>query len=60
MSLVCPGCVTYGKDLIEAKKMALDAIKSYIASLKKHKEPVPTDEESFFSSVEVKKTPVHA
>jgi len=55
-----PGCVTYGKDLIEAKKMAVDAIKSYIASLKKHKEPVPTDEESFFSSVEVKKTPVHA
>lgn len=31
-----PGCVTYGKTLEEAKKMAKDAIKAYIASLKKH------------------------
>ena len=54
-----PGCVSYGKDLKEAKKMAIDAIKAYISSLKKHKEPVPTDEENFFSSVEVKKIPLH-
>lgn len=33
-----PGCITYGKDLAEAKEMAVDAIKGYIASLKKHKE----------------------
>ena len=38
------GCITYGKDLEEAKKMAEDAIKAYIASLKKHKEPIPSDE----------------
>ena len=31
-----PGCVTYGKSLTEARKMAKDAIKAYIASLKKH------------------------
>lgn len=31
-----PGCVTYGKDLNEAKKMAKEAIKAYLASLKKH------------------------
>lgn len=49
-----PGCITYGKDLKEAKKMAKDAIGGYIASLKKHKEPVPTDEESFIGSVELK------
>ena len=55
-----PGCVSYGRNLIEAKKMAVDAVKGYIASLRKHKEPVPSDEESFFSSVEIKKTPVHA
>lgn len=36
-----PGCVSYGKNLIEAKKMAIDAIKGYIASLKKHGEEIP-------------------
>ncbi|OQX01045.1 antitoxin HicB [Candidatus Parcubacteria bacterium A4] len=54
------GCVTYGKDLKEAKKMAIDAINVYIASLKKHKESIPTDEESFFASVDVKNSPVYA
>ena len=54
-----PGCVTYGKDLTEAKKMAVDAVKGYIASLKKHREPIPTDEENFFSSIEVKRVLVH-
>ena len=33
-----PGCITYGKNLQEAKEMAIDAIKGYIISLKKHKE----------------------
>ena len=50
-----PGCVSYGKNLVEAKKMILDAIMGYLASLKKHGEEVPTDEESFFTSVEVVK-----
>jgi len=54
-----PGCVTYGKNLAEAKKMAVDAVKGYIASLKKHREPIPTDEENFFSSIEVKRVLVH-
>ena len=54
-----PGCVSYGKDLREAKKMITDAIKGYLASLKKHRELVPTDEESFFTSVEIKRTPVY-
>lgn len=55
-----PGCISYGKDLEQAKKMAIDAIKAYITSLKKHKEKIPTDKENFFSSVEIKNTPVHA
>ncbi len=38
-----PGCVTYGRTLAEAKKMAKDAISGYVASLRKHNEPVPTD-----------------
>jgi len=36
-----PGCVTYGRTLPEARKMAKDAISGYIESLKKHQEPVP-------------------
>lgn len=46
-----PGCVTYGRDLKEAKKMASDAICGYITSLKKHREPIPSDEETFIGSV---------
>jgi len=29
-----PGCVSYGKDLEKAKKMATDAIKGYIKNIK--------------------------
>jgi len=36
-----PGCVTYGRTLLEAEKMAGDAIAGYIESLVKHKEPLP-------------------
>ncbi len=42
---ILPGCVTYGRTLAEAKEMAKDAISGYIESLKKHKEPIPTDDE---------------
>jgi predicted RNase H-like HicB family nuclease len=38
-----PGCITYGKTLEEAKKMALDAIKAYLESLKKHDEQIIDD-----------------
>ncbi|PIT93522.1 antitoxin HicB [Candidatus Falkowbacteria bacterium CG10_big_fil_rev_8_21_14_0_10_43_11] len=48
-----PGCISYGKNLTEAKKMARDAIKGYITSLKKHHEPVPTDDEVFISSINI-------
>jgi len=40
------GCVTYGRTLSEARKMAKDAIRGTIESLKKHKEPIPTDDET--------------
>lgn len=49
-----PGCITYGKNLQEAKQMAVDAIRAYLASLKKHKEPIPTEQSSFVTSVELK------
>jgi antitoxin HicB len=38
---VLPGCVTYGRTLAEARKMAKDAISAYIESLKKHGAPIP-------------------
>ncbi len=48
-----PGCVTYGKNLTEAKKMAKEAIGAYLASLKKHEEIAPNDEHSFFSTMKL-------
>lgn len=36
-----PGCVTQGETKEEALSMVKDAIEGYIASLKKHGEPVP-------------------
>jgi len=38
-----PGFVTYGRTLEEAREMAKDAIAGYIASLRKHNEPITTD-----------------
>ena len=42
-----PGCVTYGRTLAEARKMAKDAASGYIASLRKHGEAIPTDDGGF-------------
>ena len=39
-----PGCVTYGKDVEEAKAMAKEAIELYIESLEAHGEEVPSEE----------------
>src|SRR5579863_7152810 len=48
-----PGCVTYGRTLPEARKMAKDAISGYIKSLKKHKQPIPTDDETLVASLDL-------
>lgn len=48
-----PGCVTYGRTLEEAKKMAIDAIQGYLVSLRKHKESVPNDDESFITTLDL-------
>jgi predicted RNase H-like HicB family nuclease len=47
-----PGCVTYGRDVDEAKEMAKDAISGYIASLRKHKDPIPSDDETLLTSMD--------
>jgi len=38
-----PGCITYGKDLDEARTMVREAIEAYLESLQKHSEPIPDD-----------------
>ncbi|MGH7869289.1 MAG: type II toxin-antitoxin system HicB family antitoxin [Candidatus Dormibacteraceae bacterium] len=48
-----PGCVTCGRTLAEAREMARDAISGYIESLRKHKEPVPTDSETLVTSLDL-------
>jgi len=48
-----PGCVTYGRTLVETRKMVKDAITGYIESLRKHKEPIPTDEETLVASLDL-------
>lgn len=52
-----PGCVTYGKTIEEAKKMATDAISLYIDTLKEDGEPIPSDSENFttFIPIEIPK-----
>lgn len=55
-----PGCITYGKNLEEAREMAIDAIRAYIASLKKHHEPIPSDGKNFVSIVSVPESVVPA
>ncbi len=55
-----PGCVTYGKDLKEAEKMAKDAIKLYLESLKAHKESMPNDGKSFIGSIDLDFPVAHA
>jgi len=46
-----PGCITYGRNLKEARRIAADAIQGYLLSLKKHKELIPSDDETFIGSV---------
>ena|ERR1700737_200689 len=50
---VLPGCVTYGRTLAEAKDMVKEAIAGYIASLKKHDEPIQTDDETLVASLDL-------
>ena len=48
-----PGCITWGKNLADARRMATDAIRAYLTSLKKHGELIPSDEEALVSAVDV-------
>jgi len=48
-----PGCVTYGRTVDEAREMAKDAISGYIASLRKHKDLIPTDDNTLVASLDL-------
>jgi predicted RNase H-like HicB family nuclease len=48
-----PGCVSYGKNLEEAKRMINEAIELYIESLSEHKEEIPTEENIFYSQINI-------
>ena len=53
-----PGCITYGKNLEEAKAMAVDAITLYVETLIEDGEPIQTDEENFSTLLQIPlKTP---
>jgi len=44
-----PGCITYGDNVEDAVKMAEDAIRAYIASMKKHGEEIVDDSKTLES-----------
>lgn len=48
-----PGCITYGRSFIEARRMARDAIRAYLVSLRKHGEPIPSDDGSLIGTIEL-------
>lgn len=48
-----PDCVSYGCTLREAREMAEDAIPGDIESLRKHKEPIPKDDETRVASLDL-------
>jgi len=48
-----PGCVSYGADLEDAKKMIGEAIELYVESLNDHNEEVPTEENIFYSQINI-------
>lgn len=51
-----PGCNSEGRTFEEAQKMIADAIRGYIASLRKHGEPIPADifKNQFVGNIQVR------
>ncbi len=48
------GCITYGKDLKEAKNMAKEAIELYTEALQADGEPIPKDDDFLEINLEIK------
>jgi antitoxin HicB len=48
-----PGCITFGKNLEEAKEMVKDAIQVYLESLQKHSEPIFDDADTLETQLSI-------
>lgn len=48
-----PGCITYGSDIEEAKRMVKDAIQVYLESLRKHSEPIFDDADTLETQLSI-------
>jgi antitoxin HicB len=48
-----PGCVTYGKNINEARKMAREAIQLYLEDMIAEGETVPTDDDTYIGDIEI-------
>lgn len=48
-----PGCITYGKNLNEATRMAEEAISLYLEDMLADGENIPKDPQSYLSTIEV-------
>lgn len=48
-----PGCITYGKTLDEARKMAREAIEVFVEDMIADGEPVPEPDNAYFGTVQV-------
>ena len=58
-----PGCITYGKDIQEAQKMAKEAITLYLEDMAAEGEELPRNEQTYLSNIEIVLPPsssVHA
>ncbi len=55
-----PGCITYGKDIKEAQKMAEEAITLYLEDMRLEGEKLPQNEQTYSSNIEVVLPPTSA
>lgn len=55
-----PGCITYGKDLKEAQKMAEEAITLYLEDMVLAGEKLPQNEQIYSGNIEVVLPPTSA
>ena len=48
-----PGCVTYGKDMKEAREMAREAIELCLEDMTENGEEIPTTDDTLMGTIEV-------
>ena len=48
-----PGCITYGKNIQEAQKMAREAITLYLEDMVVEGEEIPQNDQTYLGNIEV-------